>query len=133
MAETPIVLTGLALVALVTGGMAWAGTAQDCTQGAPTPGPAMAGKGPRVGHHELVRFASAIGAIQPVDEQAHIVLTNTHLAASQKRADLTYSDRKVTTTLQPYRLSPVIYETLLHKAHVDPDFAKRTERILKKG
>ena len=133
MAKTPMVLSGLALVALVTGGTAWAGTAQDSTQGAPTPSPAMTGKGPHVGHHELVRFASAIRAIQPVDEQAHKVLMNPHLAASQKRADLAHYDHKITTTLQHYHLSPVTYETLLHKAQVDPSFAKRTERILKKG
>lgn len=133
MAMTRTILTALTVMAVGTG-VAWANamTSND-GRSAQTMAPTMAGQDPHVGHQELVHFAQAIRAVAPIDQKAHKVLANPHLGTTQKHADLVRYDHQITTALHEHHLSPVTYEVLLHKAQVDPSFAKRTERMLKKG
>ncbi|MGE0049849.1 MAG: DUF4168 domain-containing protein [Acidithiobacillus sp.] len=83
-----------------------------------------------VDQQELHHFAAAVKEIQPIDMQAHTVISNKSMSEKEKHQKLEGYDKQITAILAQHHLTPRKYEALLKKAETDPAFAKRTESAL---
>ncbi|WP_308388779.1 DUF4168 domain-containing protein [Acidithiobacillus sp. AMEEHan] len=83
-----------------------------------------------VDQQELHHFAAAVKEIQPIDMQAHTVISSKSMSEKEKHQKLEGYDKQITAILAQHQLTPTKYEALLKKAETDPAFAKRTEAAL---
>ncbi len=93
--------------------------------------PAVLTKNSHVSHKELVHFARTIRELQPINLQAHKIEMDKNISNTMKEKEMSMYGKKAVSVIKKNHLSPVAYETLVHKAETDPNFAKRAEKVIR--
>ncbi|MBE7570535.1 DUF4168 domain-containing protein [Acidithiobacillus sp. HP-2] len=89
--------------------------------------------GPAVSNAEIMHFASALRAIEPLDSKMRTEAMQKGVSkAKQKALAQTYA-KDVHGILAKNDLSASSYEMLMRKAHSDPQFAQKVEAAIKSG